>query len=1248
MPGRMSLVLLVFVHFLLASFAIASEPVIIRQTHLWTDGTGWNISGQSVSPSEIESSPTGQVLVWEAHNSAKKWVNIDADGIAGSDWSDFDTIELVIDSQTATNAQINLQISCTGPNDGADYYLYSFIVDWTGQKIFRLNLFSDFTKYRSPDGLGSVTGAMLCSSGWGATPVADTVLRVHQLVLKNTLSGRELRDFGTHWKFSQRELTASDYLIIDGQAALDWDAGSTYDKWLSIQPNEPGWDDWSAFDTVDLLLISDAATGAQINLQLTSPGPNGDMDYYLASFNVDWTGPRLLRFALTGGFGVTRSPTGKSLITKAMLCNSGWGATPTAGTGLIIRKLALRDSTQITGDTVLMSKVTPLDSSITDPYETLLDNSGKAVWDAPNFNRTNYSGTTFYLNHTANQTSRVHFRYQTGPVQADALPAWLDVRLYDTQDHCIGAFDLQQTQSGWYEGFLDMLGLPSGCYRLVTSGMHNGFAVAMDQPTDIGVSGGYCLGVHGDQQSEHYVYIPDDVTQWTLRVSSPYANQVISVYDHNNTLIDQVTAVKSTLSLTAMDFTNVTGGHVWRIVQSGGQTLRMACYGIPGVLWSNEADALANAGDDIDTGNRRVAHAWQAVMVDWLEDRVAADFSLQTPTSPTMPNLSAIAGSVMVQNVSAFGLYGFINQAVEDLPGQNLDTTSPWLGMMTPDDLSGVVPNPDGYANFDQARRAHGLAWLYAYDAGGLNPYAGDPGLKYRVIAAAIQSWLMIGQAQIIHCESASANVPDSNAFAYFPAMIELFGLLEDEMPSDLRQAFLDGLIALTHRYQHYDSYMNNQWMHILVGLEATADYAQDSLFLQAFHRHLNACFNHNSGNDHNMGQSQAGYYHEQGGIDGNYNAINEYMLGQLYRKTGNLDIWDSLQKSFELRRHLIFINQEGLLNVPLNWNHRKAASLIGGYPSNRLMADMPDAAGILSRYAPESPHYYVTWNCIDPTLARNTVTHWWNKAPNDGVGQGRGGDLLGGNLSYFAPAVSTTIPQMGCQLTPPYYRDFAGEFQVGRFNQWYAITYNGNLNPAQGPPGNGLALLWHEDIGPLILGDTQREHLLDGNPDPEYLMLVSSDAINVGSTRYLAKTLPVTLGGSQVTQTMTSTVELTGSLTLSRTMSFTSGQMQSQATLTGGSWNQHDLYLPLAYSSQVTLGAFDASDNPVTITKGSTATVSYFKWTAPNGSVKMTFDVPVPCQFKHVGEPVGSNLITTVKLSFGTNAGNWTVTELP
>lgn len=1232
---------------LLVSTAYATPPLTVRQAHLWTDGSGWTISGSAISASELEDTPTGQALVWQAYNTAKKWVQINTSSIVGTDLSDFDTVELVIDSEAATGAQINLNFGSTGPNNGGDYYLYSFTVDWTGRKIFRLNLFTDFVKYRSPDGITSITSAMLCSDGWGATPVAGTILHIQQLVLKNTHAGRELRDFGTIWKFSTRELTASDYVMIDGHAALDWDAGSSYDKWLYIRPDEPNWDDWSSYDTVDLLLISQAATGAQINLVLTSPGPNGDSDYYLKSFNIDWVGERLLRFALPSGFSVTRSPTGTSLITKAMLCNSGWNALPVSGTGLIVRKLSLRDSTRVTGDTVLASTIMPLDSSITDPYETLLDNDGQAVWDAPNFNRVNYSGATFHINHIANQTARIHFRYNTGAMQADGLPAWLNVRLFDPQDHCISSLDLQQSTAGWYEGFIDMLGQPSGRYRLSTSGIHSGFVVATDTPTSIGLNGNYMLGVKGDQQADHYVYIPQGITAWTLRVSSPWANQTISVYDHNNQFVSQATAVQSSQSLTSMNFTNVIGGNVWRIHQDGGQTLRIWCYGIPGILWDNPTDAANDMGDSIIKSSRRVAYGWQATMVDWLENRSAGDFTLQTPSSPTMPNLSAISDATMIKNVTAFGLYGFVNQAVEDLPGQNLNVTSPWLGMINPADLSMVTPNADKAQLFDQSWRAHSQAWLYAYDAGGLNPYVGDSGLKNRAIAAAIQSWLMIGECQIIHCGDDASTVPDGNAFGYFPVLIDIYNLLQDELPTDLRQAFIDGIITLAHRYQHYDSYMNNQWMHILLGLEDASVFADDADFANAYQRHLAACLNHNSGNVYNMGQSPAGYYHEQGGIDGNYNAMNEYMLAMQYRKTGNQAIWDSLQKSFELRRHLVFINQEGKLNSPMNWNHRQSASLVGGYPSNRLMADMPEAAAILTRHAQENP-YYVNWNCIDPTLARNTVTFWWNKMPNDGVATGRAGGTLGGDLSLYAPALASSVPIMACQESTPFYRDFAGEFQVGRFNQWYAITYNGNLQPQHGPPGNGLALLWHEIVGPIILGDTQRYHALDGNPDPEYLMLLSADAITTGSTRYITKTQGCSLSGSLTTQSMISSTGLATGMTLSRTMTFSSGQVQSQATLTGGSWNTHDLYLPLAYSSQVTLTAYDTNNFPITITQGTTTTINRFQWDAPGGSVQMTFDAPVTCQFRHVAEPVGSNFITVVKLSFGTGAGNWQVTQLP
>ena len=454
----------VFFHFLLLSTVQATTQTTLRQTQLWTEGTGWNISGSAITSSDLETSPTGNVLVWQAHDIYQKWVNIDMDGIAGSDWRDFDTVELVIESELATGAQINLQIASTGPNSGGDYYLYSFFVDWTGKKIFRLNLFDDFVKYRSPDGLSSITNGMISSSGWGANPVAGTVLRIHKLELKKTLAGRELRDFGSHWEFNNRALTAADYVQINGKAAMKWNAASQYDKWLKIYPDESNWEDLSQYDTMDLLIHSDAPTNAQININLSSDNPaTVDGDYYLYSFNVDWVGTRLLRIPLPNGFSITRSPLGFSNITHMMICNDGWGATPTANTSLTIQSFSLRKATDIAAAGVLISPVTAVDTSIADPMQELVDQNGMAVWDAPNFNRTSYSGVAFHINHVENQTSRILFRYKTGNVQTDGLPAWLDVRLYDSNDHCIGAMDLQQTAAAtWYEGFIDTIGLPTG------------------------------------------------------------------------------------------------------------------------------------------------------------------------------------------------------------------------------------------------------------------------------------------------------------------------------------------------------------------------------------------------------------------------------------------------------------------------------------------------------------------------------------------------------------------------------------------------------------------------------------------------------------------------------------------------------------------------------------------------------------------------------------------------------------------
>lgn len=101
---------------------------------------------------------------------------------------------------------------------------------------------------------------------------------------------------------------------------------------------------WAGYKAIRFWVHSRAATNATILLGLSSPGVNGQGDYYFHYFKVDWVGwkPMIVPFSQ---FRSSRQPTGFHKITMINFNARGWAPTiPTPGTQLTFDRIALHKS----------------------------------------------------------------------------------------------------------------------------------------------------------------------------------------------------------------------------------------------------------------------------------------------------------------------------------------------------------------------------------------------------------------------------------------------------------------------------------------------------------------------------------------------------------------------------------------------------------------------------------------------------------------------------------------------------------------------------------------------------------------------------------------------------------------------------------------------------------------------------------------------------------------------------------------
>ena len=197
-------------------------------------------------------------------------------------------------SGTNNNQQIPITfLSENESTEGIDYYYKSIYADWIGWKQFVFPL-SDFSPTRSPLGWDQLTGIVFRTSGWGATVLPDSVLKV-----------ADVQTVPTGTMFGQSPAQTFDLFFLP---PLDWDISKEY----------------VGFD-----LYSKAANNQRIVFNLMSENPEGvpeGPDYYSKSIYADWTGWKHFCIPLSS-MGTSRQPRGLDDLDEVRFYTNGWGTT---------------------------------------------------------------------------------------------------------------------------------------------------------------------------------------------------------------------------------------------------------------------------------------------------------------------------------------------------------------------------------------------------------------------------------------------------------------------------------------------------------------------------------------------------------------------------------------------------------------------------------------------------------------------------------------------------------------------------------------------------------------------------------------------------------------------------------------------------------------------------------------------------------------------------------------------------------
>lgn len=124
-------------------------------------------------------------LLWEHGKAADVALNE-----VPADWSAYDRLSFWLHSRKATGSRFLLILPSENPaSEGMDYYSYTFTLNFTGWKHFRLYLPS-LSATREPLGWTKIGGLRFTATGWGNEPHPEAVVSIDELVLSH--EGKEV------------------------------------------------------------------------------------------------------------------------------------------------------------------------------------------------------------------------------------------------------------------------------------------------------------------------------------------------------------------------------------------------------------------------------------------------------------------------------------------------------------------------------------------------------------------------------------------------------------------------------------------------------------------------------------------------------------------------------------------------------------------------------------------------------------------------------------------------------------------------------------------------------------------------------------------------------------------------------------------------------------------------------------------------------------------------------------------------
>jgi hypothetical protein len=382
-------------------------------------------------------------------------------------------------------------------------------------------------------------------------------------------------------------------------------------------------------------------------------------------------------------------------------------------------------------------------------------------------------------------------------------------------------------------------------------------------------------------------------------------------------------------------------GSAIRVRVSGGAKA-LAVDGMPGLLCPDASAAADLRGGTSEEYGRMVMGPLQARARRWMLAAVKRDLDPRLVFPAQVPE--GIANPIAA--LQLYGAYAPLSGLRAACAAQVTDPSASTFGSLG--GASDMTLNGPAISTFE----ALGLA--AAVTAGAeLNPAHGNAALVTRATLLAFYHLTRLqGDDLIREGDIARSGYPMTHAFFVYPGSLAgPYALLRPHLDAEAQAIWRDGLIAVGDRMADHRGYQTNQMWHVTLAHLMAYRATGEPRFRRWFERQVRELLDRPTVSRNKFGQHPAGWFLEEYGPDGNYDAISGTCLVEAWRDYRDLPDADPVVLALlhaGIARNLAFSachwlpQPDGSVFGPTAMMSRKVFSFADqGWPGTRLAREV-------------------------------------------------------------------------------------------------------------------------------------------------------------------------------------------------------------------------------------------------------------------------------------------------------------------